>query len=225
MFDVQYDLKNISIEFLFKIFENNQYMQIDEETWECILEKVDFELPNVVFDYLIDNELAIMSLCHMSLLDEQLKRLVSFDDAPLYTLAKRYVTLDKYTDYDFISFYNEYLSFNDVLCIHLLDIYNNSSKRNLLISLCDENDNFIYKDVIQEYKISNMMRGETSSEMISKIYSEYKQSSIVLLAIAGNLNTPYSILEELSLISGIKNAKSIRNLCLNTIKQLQKITE
>ena len=122
--------------------------KMEEDVWDNLLSIMSpDELSEDVLNYLIQNRISLSRLCHMQLQDKWLIKLISYDEAPLYTLAKRYYLSDKYSLLDFLQFYNQYLSNKSDVCFHLLDIYGNVDKRGLLIFLCTKNEEFEHREM------------------------------------------------------------------------------
>ena len=196
--------------------------ELEEEVWDSLLSVVS---PNAlsedVFNYLIQNNISIITLCHMDLQDDWLIKLSVFDNAPLYTLATRYYTLDKYSLQDFRWLYDHILISNNDIVVHLLDIFGNTSKRSLLISLCSDTKDFEYKEFLEWHRVADQVRDITDGKTISSIYVKYSKAGTVLNEIAKNYNTPEEILMELSSIKGIKDSRKIRNNSLNTLSVIK----
>ena len=176
------------------------------------------EISEDVLAYLIQNNISSLALCHMQLQDKWLKKLVVFDDAPLYTLAKRYYLLEKYSPLDFLQFYNQYLRNRDDVSMHLLDLYKTADKRGLLIFLCSNNTNFENAEMLKWHQVADQVRVLTNSEEITTIYKAYQNIGIVLTEIAGNYFSSEDILLELLSIKGITHANKIRKASENTLK-------
>lgn len=199
--------------------------KLEEDVWDSLLSIMSpNELSENVLNYLIENRISLPILCHMQLQDKWLTKLLSFDEAPLYTLAKRYYLLDQYSLLDFLQFYNQYLWNKSDLCLHFLDIYGNVDKRGLLIFLCSKNEEFDHKEMLQWHQIADQIHGLTNSTDIKAIYKEYQNVGIVLTEIASNYFTSEEILLELLSVKGIKYANKIRKNSEETLK-LKRIVE
>jgi hypothetical protein len=195
---------------------------LEETVWDCLLPiiKPD-ELSEEVFLYLSENRISLLTLCHMQLRDEWLMKLTEYDDAPVYTLAKRYYLSDKYSSLDFFEFYNQYLRGRDDISLYLLDIYGKVDKRGLLIFLCSNNEKFEDTERLQWYRVADRVQGLTSGADIQSIYKEYQTVGVVLLEIANNYFTPKEILLELLSVKGILYANKIRKNSEKTLKLKQ----
>jgi len=199
---------------------------LEEAVWDCLLPimKPD-ELSEDVFNYLIQNRISLLTLCHMQLHDEWLMKLMEYDESPVYTLAKRYYLSDKYSLLDFLKFYNQYLHNRDEVSLHLLDIYGKVDKRGLLIFLCSNNENFEDTEKLKWYRIADQVQGITNSTDIQSIYKEYQTVGIILAEIANNYFTPKEILLELSSVKGILYANKIRKSSEKTLKLKQLVEQ
>ena len=169
--------------------------------------------------------MALVTLCHMELSNERLVKLMKYDDAPIYKLSERYFVSNNYSDKDFILFYNKHLSDKEDISLFLLEFFTNSSKWDLLMYLCYENSNFINKKILEEYSVARKIQSEISSDMIMLIYEKYQESSIVLLSLAKNLFSPNFILNKLSTIKLVNNAKEIRKNSLITLRIKSMVTK
>jgi hypothetical protein len=176
------------------------------------------ELSEDVLNYLIRNHISLPMLCHMQLKDKWLMKLMAYDDAPVYTLARRYYLSDEYSSEDFLQFYNQCLRNKDDISLHLLDVYSQADKRGLLIYLCSNNKDFEHKERLQWYRVADQVRGITNSADITSIYKEYRNVGIVLTEIASNYFTPEEILLELLSVKGILYANKIRKNSEKTLK-------
>ena len=192
---------------------------MEESVWDCLLPiiKPD-ELSKDVFHYLSENRISSLTLCHMQLRDEWLMKLMEYDEAPVYTLAKRYYLSDKYSSLDFFEFYNQYLRGRDDISLYLLDIYGKVDKRGLLIFLCSNNEKFEDTERLQWYRVADRVQGLTSGEEIQSIYKEYQTVGVVLMEIANNYFTPKEILLDLISVKGILYANKIRKNSEKTLK-------
>ena len=193
-----------------------------EEVWDALLSIMQAdELSEDVLNYLIRNHISLPMLCHMKLQDKWLMQLMAYDDAPVYTLARRYYLSDEYSSEDFLQFYNQCLRNKDDISLHLLDVYSQADKRGLLIFLCSNNKDFEHKERLQWYRVADQVRGITNSADITSIYKEYRNVGIVLTEIASNYFTPKEILLELVSVKGILYANKIRKNSEKTLKLKQ----
>ncbi len=196
--------------------------KLEEEVWDKLLSILSpDDLEERVLNYLIQNNISLLTLCHMQLQDKWLLKLIAYDDAPLYTLAKRYYLSDKYSPHEFLQFYNQYLYSIHDITLYLLDLFVNADKRGLLIFLCSNNKEFEYKERLQWHKVADQVKGLTDSNAIASVYKEYPNVGTILNEIANNYFTSEEILLELSSIKGINSAREIRKNSLNTLAMKQ----
>ena len=195
---------------------------LEDEVWEALLSIIRAdELSEDVLNYLIRNHISLSMLCHMQLKDKWLMKLMAYDDAPVYTLAKRYYLLDEYSPEDFLQFYNQYLHNKDDISLHLLDIYEQAEKRGLLIFLCSNQEDFAYKEKLQWYRVADRVRGMTNGTELQAVYEAYRKIGVVLIEIASNYFTPKEILSELLSVKGVSYASKIRKNSEKTLKLKQ----
>lgn len=205
-------------ELLNKIVSGFYMHPYEEQIWENILSVISpASLSDGTIKYLIEHNIGIISLCHMQLSDYWLKELIPYDEAPLINLAKRYYLSDKYSTMDFSKFYLKYLSHNSHVSIYLLDLYNYTPKRGLLIYLCHTDVNFEYKEKLNLYIVADQARSITESAEIIDIYERYKNNGIILLSLAENPFTPSYIILEMTKIKGVSYASKIRATSRNTM--------
>ena len=208
-----------------ELIERLSKNELEEDVWNCLLSSILPEnLSEEVLNYLLHNHICLQTLCHMPLQDKWLKKLSTYDDAPLYTLTKRYYLSKEYSELEFLQFYNQYLWNKDDISLHLLDIYSNADKRGLLIFLCSNNKKFENKERLQWYRVAERVRGITNSADIQSIYEEYQNIGIVLSEIASNYFTSTEILLELLSVKGILYANKIRKKSEKTLR-LKQIVE
>lgn len=195
----------------------------DEQMWDEILECINpDEVSDDFFEYLLSNEISIMTLCHMKLKDEWLFKLVDYDDEPIYTLAERYYLGNEYTIRDFISFYKKYLMKQPNICLWLLQIEATDDKKKLLQYL----NNYYQSscDAVRKALLGEYVKNCMDSEEIENIYYQHIHEGVVLVAIAGNLYTPLEILSELTYASGVQFASKIRKCSRETL-MIKKLVE
>lgn len=193
-----------------------------EEVWDALLSIMQAdELSEDVLNYLIRNHISLPMLCHMQLKDKWLMKLMAYDDAPVYTLARRYYLSDEYSSEDFLQFYNQCLRNKEDISLHLLDIYGHAKKRGLLIFLCSNQKDFAYKEKLQWYRVADQVSGMTNSTDIQAVYEAYRKIGVVLIEIANNYFTPKEILLELVSAKGILYANKIRKNSEKTLKLKQ----
>lgn len=198
----------------------------EEEIWDNILSVIPVdEIPNELIEYLIKKDISLLSLCHLPLEDKWLMKLMDYDDAPLYTLAKRYYLSDKYSMLDFSKFYQQYMRSNSSVSTHLLELYGNTDKRSLLIFLCQNNKEFKDKEKLEWNIVADQVKVSAESDNIADVYQKYKNVGVIMLAIAGNLFSPDNILAELSLVKGVSYATEIRKTSKETLKLRKTIIE
>ncbi len=205
------DKKEISPEILHRLIIRLDLNPKREELWNCLLSYlIPEKIPNEMIEYFIKNKVAIMQLCHMELQDKWLKKLAVYDDAPIYTLAKRIFLSDNYSDLDFVDFYQQYLDNKSDVSSYLLDSFEDATKRNLLIYLCFQNDEFENKEKLEWYSIAEQLKNMTDEGQITEMYEKYQDVAVILCSIAGNLFTSKDILLKLSKVKGINGANEIR---------------
>lgn len=199
--------------------------RFEEDVWDRLLSIMSpNELSEGLLNYLIQNQISLLRLCHLPLQDKWLMKLIDYDDAPLYTLAKRFYLSDQYSPLEFLQFYKQYLHSKNDISLHLLDVYRNAVKRRLLLFLCLNDKEFEDKEKLQWYQIADQVRGVSNSKDITCIYKEYLNVGIVMTEIASNYFTSEEILLELSSAKGIQHASEIRKLSKNTLR-LKRIAE
>lgn len=199
--------------------------KLEETVWDRLLTIMSpNEMSEDVLDYLIQNRISLPTLCHVQLQDKWLMKLIAYDEAPLYMLAKRYYLSDQYSILDFLQFYYRYLWHRNDISLHLLDIYRKNGKRRLLIFLCSKNKNFEHKESLRWHQVADQIQGLTNSADITSIYKEHKNVGIVLAEIATNYFTSDEILLELSSVKGIPYASEIRKNSERTLK-MKRIVE
>ena len=199
--------------------------KFEEDVWDRLLSVMSpNELSEDVLSYLIQNGISLPTLCHMQLQDKWLMKLIAYDDAPLYTLAKRYYLSDKYSMLDFFQFYDQYLRNRDEVSLQLLDIYGNADKRGFLIFLCSNNKEFEYKERLQWHQVADQVQSLTNSKEIESIYKAYRNVGTVLAKVATNYFTSEEVLLELLSVKGITYANEIRKNSEKTLK-MKRIAE
>lgn len=199
---------------------------LEEEVWDMLLSVIDPKgLSEKVLNYLIQNNISLLRLCHMQLQDKWLIKLLEYDEAPLYTLSKRFYLSKEYSSIDFLEFYNHYLFNKSDLSLYLLELFEDSDKRSLLLFLCLINEEFKYREYLEWHQVSDRVRCSTYSEEIVDIYNAYRNNGIVLSKIATNYFTPNEILLELLSVKGIKYASQIRRSSEKTLKLKQSIKQ
>ena len=190
-----------------------------EDLWNSILSSFDIShISDEIIEYLIENKISLLMLCHLDLLDKWLLKLIDYDDAPIYTISKRYYLSDEYSLDQFEKFYNSYLCKYNYVALHLLEFYDFSTKRELLKYLCFNDNSFSEKETLNQYFIADRVKTLIDSNEITSFYKECSKSSKVLLSIANNYFTPEDILKELSTIKNIKCAFKIRASCRENLR-------
>lgn len=198
----------------------------EESVWNSLLSILSpHSLSEDVFKHLIQNNISLLTLCHMPLQDKWLMKLIVYDDAPLYVLAKRYYLSDAYSPSDFIQFYYQCLYSRSDICLHLLELYVTSDKRKLLIFLCSINEVFQQEELLLQFRVADLVRELTDGKDILCIYEEYRSVGIVLVEIAANYFTPDELLWELSSVKGIARAREIRKNSKKTLELKRIVTE
>ena len=227
MFENLYTNEKISL----SVQKQNELMirlaasKFEENVWDRLLSIMEpSELSEDLLNHFIENKISLLTLCHMELQDKWLMKLIIYDDAPLYTLAKRYYLSEEYSSVDFLKFYNQYLRNRNDISLYLLDVCRSAVKRGLLLFVCLIDEKFGDKEKVQWHQIADQVRVLTTSKDIASIYKEYLNVGIVLYEIANNYFTPEEILLELSSVKGILYAREIRKISKNTL-QLKRIAE
>lgn len=198
---------------------------LEEAAWDNLLPVMDpNELSEDVFNYLVQNRISLLTLCHMQLNDECLMKLTAYDEAPVYTLAERYYLSDKYSESDFLKFYEKYLRDRGDISLHLLDVYGKTAKRGSLIFVCSNNEKFEDREKLQWHRVADQVQGLTNGTDIRSVYKEYQTAGVVLAEIASNCFTPNDILSELLSVKGILHASKIRRNSEKTLK-LKRLAE
>lgn len=196
--------------------------KFEEEVWDRLLSVMATDaLSEELLGYLIQNQISLCTLCHLPLQDKWLMKLMDFDYAPLYTLAKRYYLSDQYSSLEFLQFYNQYLHNRNDVSFHLLEIYRNADKQKLLLFLCLNDKKFEDRETLQWYQAADLVRGLSDPKEIACIYEEYRNVGVVMAEIARNYFTSDEILLELSSVKGIRNAAEIRKMSKNTLQLKQ----
>lgn len=219
MISLNYQLQN-------ELIKRLSMNELEEDVWDRLLSiMLPDKLSEYVLNYLIQNRISLLALCHMQLQDQWLIKLIAYDEAPLYTLSERYYLSDKYSLLEFLQFYNQYLWNRDNVSLHLLDLYSKADKRGLLIFLCLNNKNFEQKERLHWYQVADQVRGITNGTDIESIYKEYQNVGIVLTEIASNYFTSKELLLELLSVKGILYANKIRKNSEKTLKLKQIIEQ
>ncbi|MBQ6707603.1 MAG: hypothetical protein IJM97_01485 [Clostridia bacterium] len=211
------------IEFFNKVITHFRGSENEDDVWDQLLSMLSpNNIPDEVLEYLIEKKIALMQLCHMDLSDKWLEKLSEYDDAPIYTMFKRYYLSDNYSEEDFANFYQKYISAKYLyISMHFLGLYTEAKKRKLLLSLCANDDEIEDKNELELYMIAEQIKTTTDEKAILKAYEKYNDVGIVLQSIAKNHFAPCVILSELCSIKGVKNAASIRKISKETLKTKQ----
>ena len=191
---------------------------MEEEIWDTLLPILPpNELSEDLLKYLITNNIATVTLAHLQLPDKWLLKLAIYDDAPLYTLAKRYYLSKEYTSLDFLHFYKQHLQSKSDIVLYLLDAYPKAEKRSLLIFTCTNDRHFEKQEAVQWHQEADRVQGLTASNELSSVYQKHPNNGIILKQMAANYFTPDEILLELTAIKGIPYASEIRKISSNTL--------
>lgn len=181
----------------------------EAELWELLLEHLDCSaLSDDVIRYLINNKIALVTLCHLPLEDKWLKKLISFDEEALVQLSERYYLSSLYSDSFFVEFYYHYLSKSQRCIKLLLDLYEESTKRALLLYLCKLDPNC--QQFINSYLVADAITKCANPDEIRMTYNQYNQNAIIMIKIAKNYFTPNDILLKLLQTKKCPFASSIR---------------
>lgn len=181
--------------------------------WENLLHYLPQQyLSQNVFDYLLENKIGLITLAHMDLDDKQLKKLVTYAEEALFTLAKRYYSKKEYSPANFAIFLYEYN--NDVLLDQLRSLQPDDSIKEQILYY------FYSKNEKQRSKINKLIESkclEITNDSFA-IERAYKcAESIYNVALSRNIFTPIDILDSLKNISGIENASIIRRNSRDTL--------
>ena len=197
--------------------------RLEQELWTAIVPRLpETSLSDFAIEYLIQNKIAVVPLCHKELDNHWLKRLIPFDSAAKITLAKRYYTEERYTDSDFVEFFFSLL-FEDLDTIKFILKYCFSCKRLLLLDLC--NMKFSDDDQIRSYMIAYQTEHETDAKRIQDIYEDHQEDEIILSAVSANYFTPIEILTELSKITDMLSSRSIRKAASRMLQLKRNINQ
>ena len=198
---------------LIPLFKNSE----EEDLWDLLLNHMDCScLSDDVIQYLFQNKIALISLCHLPLKDKWLKKLIPFDEEALIQLSERFYLSDSYSDFSFAEFYCRYLSKSESCIRLLLDHYDNSPKRELLLYLCKSDPGF--QQFICPYVIADSVSKCADPDKIRKIFNECQQNPIILMKIANNYFSPEDVLSELTKTKNCASASSIRQLSKHTME-------
>ena len=193
--------------------------EYEEEIWNQLLSIMPVKtISDKLIQHCIRSKIALVAICHMPLDDKWLLELTDYDDAPIYTLSKRYYLLDKYSDFDFVKFYNKVLFCKHEILQYLLEKYRGANRRKLLIFLCLSDERIEDKSQVKYHQVADWIRTLSDSRMISSAYEKYCMSGIVMREIADNYYTPNEILNKLSVIKEISFANEIRKKSKNTLQ-------
>ena len=108
-----------------------------EKVWDSLLSVLDVDsITDEIIEYLVKNKISILTLCHLELSNKWLIKLLDYDDAPIYTISKRYYLSSEYSFSQFVEFYCSHLCKYNYVALYLLDFYDASPKRELLKFLC-----------------------------------------------------------------------------------------
>ena len=181
--------------------------------WENLLDYLPTKsLSQNVFDYLLENKIALIRLAHMDLDDNKLKKLVIYAEEALFTLAKRYYGGKEYSVADFASFLCEYK--NDELLWQLGYVRPDGREKEKVLFY------FYFRDKKRQPEIDKLIKSryfEITSDP-STIQSAYESNEpLYSLALSKNIFASVDILRALTNISGIKNASYIRRSSRETL--------
>ena len=205
----------------------NKYKINPNEEDTAILEEKIFGIPvaeftDEILEYLIDNKIAITELAHMELPEKWLVRLIKYDSMPVYRLAYKYYTDDNFSKEKFRAFFKQYLNdYPDIVSI-LLDLQEDSLKKDQLIKLCTESNNSCIKKYGESYSLAECVEKLDDPIKISRFYKENSDNSIIVKAVAQNSFTSLELLMILQKIKKVKDAKSIRMLAQENLKKRTK---
>ncbi len=179
--------------------------------WESILDFLSPESFNSVFEYLVDEDIAVCKMGHMDLEDDKLEILSGYVEEALFTLAKRIYKGKQYSVDEFCDLLKKHDT-GVILDQLLLVIPNNDEKKKALYYFYSQKEEYGSK-IIELINVEKLIVTENIDE-IQKAFES--KNYLFYLAISKNLFTPSDILEELSKIKGMKFASEIRTNSQNT---------
>jgi hypothetical protein len=185
--------------------------------WENIISLVSVDsISSNLFDYLVENKIALVPLAHLNLDNNKLEKISKYEADALFTLAKRYYENESYSIDLFCEFLSKHISGEMYEQLTFLSKGELNKKNLLHYFICQTNVSVEIKEEIQK-----IIRAEELSitNDISKLRNAYEENdSLLLLSISSNFFTPIDILEKLSVIPKVKHASLIRK---NSLRQLE----
>ena len=204
---------------LFFCWKKFNKTEMEEAFWSntvCFIDNDSF--PDEIFNYLLENKLALVTLCHLPLKDDFLWRLIEVEDEPIITLGKRYYCDDKYSLSD-LQFFLLCFETNVWLWCTLIDLETTDIKKERLFRkmLFKKTEFRDYQLRLLEKTIEKRLIKSSSAKVITKHYrsNNYRY----LRGIAQNPKTPIEILEEMLKLEKVKYAKLIRNYALQNFER------
>lgn len=199
-----------------------QGSKIENLFWEKTLLFISIEsLKDELIEYFINNKIALDILGHLPLPDKHLRSIANVSEEAVVTLGKRYYIEDKYMDYEFEKFINDYTNCYALWSTILSLRPSKNKKRKILIKRLFLNTDFddLKKRVIEENKEKTLIKTK-KIEMIEECYKTRKEG--FLKAIAQNPATPQYILTELAIIKNVKYANIIRGYANRNLEMQKK---
>ena len=190
--------------------------------WETILpylsEKVMYDS---CFHYFVANQIGLIILAHMPLDNQKLKILSKYVQEALFTLMKRYYTLDEYSEKIFCEELNRYL--DDDLLEQLLLLKPSSEMKEaiLLFSYEKSNSSNVVRKV-QKIQHSKIVKVSSDIQLLTEAF--LSGDDLDYLSLSCNLHTPLNILEQLAHVKNVKNSSYIRKNSLQTM-QIKKMID
>lgn len=193
-----------------------------ESFWNNLLDYLsEKSLTRNVFDYLLRNKIALVSLAHKRLDDEKLKKLIPYAEEALFTLAKRYYGQSeyypsdfddetKYSSEDFAGFLCEY--YYDALLEQLSSLKPDDPEKEQILFYF-----YSKKHRPDVEKLIELRCLEITNDPVM-IQSAYERNDpLRFLALSKNMFVAADMLESLGNVSDIENTSCIRNNARKTL--------
>lgn len=195
----------------------------EEQFWNAVIPiMTEDSFSEDSLDYFLSHKVGCISLAHKNLPDKWLKKLIVFDDAALYRLAVRYYTDESIPGSKFIEAAQKYIINSLNLFSYLNELYPSTKQRMLLYLGRQSSDNSV-SAYAAGYLEALRLRYVDESEELQRAYQKAGDNDEILLALAENIFTPRSILQDLGRAAKIKNASKIRIAANETIRLLKMI--
>lgn len=184
------------------------------------MEHPEEEIGKELFEYLLKNNIAIITLGHLNFEDDRLIQLAPQVEEARFTLLRRAYLQPEYS----VEKFHEYLyriiipKEDESILSFLLELEGNKEKKKELIKYCKQyGDEKILMEA-ESVTISMEILESTDPEMIKKCYEKNSENPYILEAIAKNCYTPCEVLQNLKSVRNIKNASYIRKMAGETLK-------